>query len=178
MNIKNLAFAAFISSFLLISCSRENKQGGLHYFNDFESVKGWSKMPIPTLVEGNAHSGNFSLKIDSLEGFSHAFNIKMKDISNKPIKKVRYSMYCMIKSLNAKASLVLAVDTVNKPNALWQGIPIQDQIKEINKWVKITGEVQLAQDGLNKPENNLVMYLWNNSKEVIFADDYELEFFE
>ena len=164
---------------LILSGCSDKKQEGLHFFNDFEAIQGWVKAPtIPTLAKGTAYSGNFALRLDSVEAFSHAFQLKFKDISSKPLRKVKFSVFVMFTNPNAQAKLVFAIDGVDKPNLLWNGLHLQDYVKEPNKWVQVSGEINLEKDGVNSRDNTAILYVWNTGKEVVFADDFDLEFFE
>ena len=181
MNMKTKFIIAGLLISALHGCSDGPKQEGLRFFNDFESLKGWAKAPtMITLAKGTAYSGNYALRMDTMAAYSQAFQLKFKDISNKPIKKVKFSVYAMFPSVNTncQAKIVAAVDGPDKPNLFWDAVHIQDFVKESNKWVQVTGEVNMQKNGLNNPENTFILYVWNTGKQVVFADDFELEFVE
>jgi hypothetical protein len=169
-------FAALTTLVVLMGCSSEKKQHKLFYFNDFESMEGWSK--FSTLVKGEGYSGNCCVRVDSLFEFSDGFNLKLREVSDKPIRKIKFSAYCLTKNANSKATLVIAVDSLNKPNISWTGIALNTVIKEHGKWEKISGEVDITGQGINNRQNSVILYLWNNSKGVSLIDDIEIEFVE
>lgn len=174
--MKTKLIVAVLFTSCLFGCSEAPKQQGLYFYNDMETIKGWAN--VWGLTDQNKNSGEYALKLDTVQPYSYGFKIKIKDISKKPVRKVKYSGYCLLTNTNAKGNLVFSISGVDKPNIFWLGLKIEDKVKEANKWGKISGEVDLSINQLNNPENTIDMYFWNTSKEIVFADDFELEFIE
>jgi hypothetical protein len=168
------------ATLLIASCSSEKtKHEGNFFGNDFESIDGWIREQ-PHLVKGDAHSGNYSIKVDSSLEFGYTFMLPMKSIATKPIKKVKVSIYCMFKEADTKAALVVSIDSPENVNLLYSGTQLQDFVKDQNKWEKVSVEVDLAKgkEGVSMPNNTVKIYVWNTSKKLVLSDDYEIEFLE
>jgi hypothetical protein len=159
---------------ILSSCNSSSKQKGLVFFNDFESAKGW--VPGFNLCKYPVYSGVFSVKLDSVHAFGPTLKLKFDDISPLPIRKVKFSIRCFLKNLNAQGKFIVAVDSKEKKNILWEAKHIQDQVKKAGQWMELKGEFNLNTNDANNPANTINIYPWNISKEEIYVDDMRVEF--
>ena len=174
--MKKIFFPLSVTVVILAGCSGSSKQGGLHYFNDFEGLKGWVSNSY-TLKEDKAHSGKFVSKIDEVYQYSEGVKLKLSEISSKPVKKVRISAWCKISDMMATGKFVVSVNTPEKAGVFWEAIHLEDNIDEVGTWTKISGEFNIAAWG-NKPDNTVVVYVWNTGKIPILVDDMDIEFVE
>ena len=166
--------AAILGMTVLNSCGSGNKQKGLVYFNDFESVKGW--VPGVSVSKYPVHSGTYSYKMDTAHPYGPTLRLKFDDISPLPVRKLKFSMWCFLKNSNAKGKIVVAVDSGDKKNIMWEATHIQDLTSESGKWVELKGECNLLKNNANSPQNTINFYPWDISREEIYIDDLRVEF--
>ncbi len=166
---------AIILMFILIACHQEvrNEQALIHK-NDFESLLGWTDTDAGRLVKGTAHSGIYSALTDSLHAYSIGFIRKMKDLSDQRIKKITMSAWVLTKSLDAKALLVISIESGGKPS-FYRGINVIDSIQATDRWYPVRCDFSLPGDLSN--ENEIRIYLWNYGKDEVLVDDFDLKFY-
>jgi hypothetical protein len=176
MNFRTISLftGGLVLNFLLSDCNKGLKQKGLVYANDFENMKGWA--PMMNLTKYPAHEGVFASKLDSAHLFGPTLKLRFEDISPLPIRKLKFSMWIYLKSLNAQGKIVVAVEAPDKPNLFWDAKHIRDLVKEAGKWVQVTGEFNLYTGNINAPKNTIAFYPWSLSKEDFFVDDIRVEF--
>ncbi len=143
------------------------------------------------------HSGLYSNKLDSLNPYGLTFQLPFKSISASHLKKVKISLWVYFTE-NSQASLVM---DINNPSGQvlrgfytdmglekgqvgkWEKITAtpsvyssRSSIREIGKWQEITEELSLEDTALNKPDNIVVIYPWDNGKKDVYVDDLTIEF--
>lgn len=174
---KNL-FPLLLILVSLSSCftKDEGSKDGKVYFNDYENILPWNEASnnVQTIIKGQGHSGNYLCKVDTTLAFGYLFKAKLNQLSDKKVKKVKTSVWVNVKSLNAKGSVVIALDSAGKVFH-WQGLPIEKEMKAPNEWVNLKVEVDLDALKLSdKPWLTLGTYVWNQGKEQILSDDLEV----
>ena len=155
----------------IVSCSAP-KQQGLVYVNDCESIKGWQDIQ---LTRWPVHSGWLSNKLDSIHLYGIQFRLAFKDISPKRLQKVKISLWVYFTE-KSKSTLVIEIKDKYGLGLSWFGTKMEDQVKEIGKWQKITAEMPLQNPALNKPDNFITIYPWDNGKKDVYVDDLIIEF--
>jgi hypothetical protein len=164
-------FTCFCLGLIIISGCSSGKQKGLEYFNDCESIKGWEPVGFARLP---VHSGFFSNKLDSIHMYGVTFRLAFKDISPDSIKKVKVSLWVFFNE-KSKATLVMELKNKLESGLSWTGIKLEDKVKEIGKWQKVTVEFPI--DGNSaKPDNFIWIYPWDNDKKDVYIDDIDIEF--
>jgi hypothetical protein len=155
---------------LLASCSVQ-KQKGLVYFNDFESVKGWA--PI-WLTKKIAHSGLFSNQVDSTHIYGASFKQLFREISDNKIVKIKASLWLYLPA-KAQGKLVLEVRKPNDSVKLWTCKDFTEIAPKIGQWQEAKVEFTLP-DSVIKPANIICVYPWGINKSLFYVDDMRLEF--
>lgn len=165
----------FLILFIISACHQEaKKKQAIIQKNDFESLLGWSDLDPGRLIKGTAHSGSYAALTDSLHPFSAGFIRKIKDISDQRIKKIDINAWVLTTSLDAKASLVLSIES-GGASAFYKGINVLDSVQATKKWYPVRSSFELPAD-LNR-ENEVRVYLWNTGKDAVLLDDVELRFY-
>lgn len=164
-----------VSAILFASCAKD-KKNELEYFNDLENVKGWAggKNNDETIVKGTAHSGQYISKTDSVYQYGFGFNIKLSDLAEQPVKKVKASVWVNVPDIRSEAGLVIALDSAGK-NILWTSKPIKDFVKKTDEWTEVVSEVQFPEMKTSK-DYSVTTYIWNTGKFPVLADDSRVEF--
>lgn len=160
---------------LFASCAKD-KKNELEYFNDLENVKGWTggKNNEETIIKGLAHSGQYISKTDSLYKYSFGFTIKLSDLAEQPIKKVKASMWVNVPDIRSDAGLVITLDSAGK-NISWTSKSIKDFVKKTDEWTEVSSEVQFPEMKTSK-DYSVSAYIWNTGKFPVLADDTRIQF--
>lgn len=166
-------FALFVA-FAFTSC--EEKTSKLSFLNDFDNSKPWTL--DTTLVKGTAHSGDYAVKVASPREYSIGFHMKCKEISNNPLKKIKISVWVNLNDTSSEAVLVTGINSVSAPNVFYDSKPLKSIVKEKDKWTEITTEYFINKGDINKPENTILVYIWNRELKPILMDDLKISFEE
>jgi hypothetical protein len=169
-----LASCTIASLILLGSCHSGTKQKGLVYYNDFEEIKGWA--PGYNLTKAPVHSGIFACKLDTAHVYGPTLRLRFDEISPLPIVKLKYSMWCYLRSANSLGKIVVSVDDFNKKNILWDAQHISDKTKITGQWVELKGEFVLNKNEINAAVNTLSIYPWTIGKDEFYIDEFKVEF--
>ena len=157
---------------LLMACTHSEVQSGLVYYNDFESVKGWTDI---NLDNKHAHSGVFSNKLDSIHIFGLTFKQLFKEISTEKIGRVKISMWAFM-TPDSKGAMVLEVRHHDGHQVFWVSKQLNGPTVTPNTWQQISAEFGVRNDLVNNPENTVLAYAWNAGKKDFYVDDIRIEF--
>ncbi|MFI5150500.1 MAG: hypothetical protein ACHQRM_12255 [Bacteroidia bacterium] len=156
------------------ACHNSIKQKGLVYFNDFENIKGWAVGY--TLTKAPVHAGIFACKMDTAHVYGPTLRLRFDEISPLPIVKLKYSMWCFLRSTNSIGKIVVSVDDIAHKNITWDAKHIPDLTKVTGKWVELKGEFVLSKNDANAATNTVSIYPWITGKDEIYIDDFKVEF--
>lgn len=179
--MKNL-FCVLALAGLMASCSSDDAlpAAGANTIttNDFESMMGWVANS-ETLTKEHAHSGKYALKVDAGHEYSLTYDAVLGQVSPRKLKKIRVTGWGMLP--NEKATGVLSVqvtdpDQGNK-GVFGEGIDLKEQIKDYNKWVKVSKEFTLPDEVTYT--QHMKIFLWRaGSSEPAYIDDIAVEIAE
>ena len=155
---------------LLVACSQP-KQGGLIYYNDCESIKGWTTV---TLSKEHAHSGVYSNKVDTIHPYGLVLRQTFKDISPEKISVINASMWVYI-TPGSKGELVLEIRNHEGTIIHWASKKFDTSTVVPNNW-KLVSTKFVIKDSINKADNVVAVYPWSTGKSDLFADDVKIEF--
>jgi hypothetical protein len=160
---------------IVIGCSQKSKQKGLVYYNDYESIKGWSSPLV--LTKETAHSGTYSNKLDTgLATFGNTFRLKFKEIIPARIKKVKLSFWAYLTDVTSEGKFV--IDITGSPenkSVFWIAKDINDALAGHGKWTEVKVDYTL-EDKVTLPGNTILIYPWNTGKKAFYIDDVRIEF--
>lgn len=157
---------------LVFGCS--DKKGFVTTFKG--SIEGGDWINTNTGYNGGGHTGDLSSKVDSVNQFSYGFSKLISEISDKPIKKIKISVWVKLENMEKKVALVVALTDKNNKQIFWESQDVNPDVKEINKYSKISTEFKLP-DFEN--EGTLArVYIWNPNGNVANVDDFEIQFLE
>jgi len=175
--MKSIFFSCIFTCLLMSSaCNQASKQGGLNFFNNFDARKGWAD--ISMLTSDESYSGKWATFADSLHPFGFTFKLKFYEISKQPIRAVRFNVRCKVTKFPSRAVFIVGVNSPANQNIYYEVTPMNENLMHENKWVELTGLAEFKEPGINNPDNEMVFYLYNLDKEMVYADDYHLEFFK
>lgn len=163
-------------SVVLMACVRRHNADNLHYYQDFESIKGWFGVEaLRSDIKG--HSGNYSLLTDMNFNYSIGFTSKVSEISKFPLKKIRATVWCNSPSKLATGAFCVQITNPANENKLWDARIFEDFIKVENKWTKAVIDVAIPKEA-QAPDNVVKVFLWNKGNIPVYGDDFEIEFTE
>ena len=168
-------FLPTIAILVILSSCGSDKKDPLIINNDFESIKGWGD--LSGLVEGTAHSGNYSLITDAEHNYSKTFKVKFKNISGKKLKGAAFTAWCYADAIPVKGNIVMSIKNDSVDNVLYNGTDLENFINEEKQWVKVTGKIDFSAH-VSDPKNEFGFYIWNTGKNKILADDITIRFIE
>jgi hypothetical protein len=127
-----------------------------------------------------AHSGHFSLKMDSMLQFSPAFSIPFKDMTHSDYAWIRVTVWVYpVHALSeTPCSLVVTFQHGNgayKYRAYDLDNPVNSRKLKLDQWNKIT--VDYLTPEIRRKSDKLVVYIWNRGKKDIYFDDLKVELF-
>ncbi len=168
-----------LSSSLLIfaSCSKNEPQTKTPVATSYNGAEGdeWAGTYLIKISE-NAHSGKAVAFINSSDVFSLQYLKSLENISKTKIDSVVFSYWMFFRNEKASAKTVISIDKPdNTKNLLWVGNPVEQKVKEYNKWIYIS-ETFKVPSGLD-PKSIVKLYVLNTSKEEILLDDMKVNFY-
>ncbi len=174
--MKNKYFLGILLLGVLVACSRRHKADKLHYFQDFETVNGWFELKTLTnAVKG--HSGNYSVLTDPEHAYSIGFGKIMSEISDKPIRKIKATVWCYSENKTPEGNLCVQIVNPAAENVLWVDKPFIDFVRSEKKWTKMHIEAEVPPEAI-QPNNTIKVFMWNKGTVPVYGDDFEVEFIE
>jgi hypothetical protein len=175
--------AVLLSSILLGACSTntflDNKiDSRTVTFNDFESGGGWSNDPThnePGLVEkGQAHSGQYAIKVDQDHEFSLTYAMQLGRIRSKKFQKLHLEAWAFMPSDRATGIIGLQlIEARDGKQVFSDDIKLRDVIKTYGKWVPVGKDITLP-DSV-KAAQQLRLFLWRaDASDKVLLDDVKL----
>jgi hypothetical protein len=160
-----------LSLIILLAACNHPRQKGLVYYNDFESIKGWTYV---NLSREKAHSGIYSNKLDSSSVYGETFRQHFFEISDAKVVKVKLSLWAYL-TPNAKGKLVVDIRNKDSKTVFWAGQHLELAPKR-DEWQKIDTTITFAADSISGAGNLISVFPWNLSKSPIYIDDFRVEF--
>lgn len=178
--MKQNALLILISSSLLLINGCANKSQDV-FFNEnaiminFEDIARLTPCASNLVTRGISHSGNYSCIIDSTIEYGLTYHTKLAEISSKPIKKIKVSVWAMRSNINANNFIVCEISKDGQVlNYIKEEIAFY--AKKPNDWVNIKFEIDGAKANVFDPGNIFKIYGWRGAtKEASYYDDLKIE---
>jgi len=171
--VKKITSFLYLLIIFIAGCEAP-KQRGLVYFNDFESIKGWTKV---NLAQWPIHSGRFSNKLDSNFDYGQSFWLTFKEVSPKKLKAVKVTAWVYFTG-RCDAFLAMEVKDPDNKSLVWNGVNMDEQVNQVGKWQQVTALFSLRDKKFNAPSNFINIYTWDKGKKEMYIDDITIEFIE
>jgi hypothetical protein len=141
--------------------------------NDFESLVGWIPDPV-ALTKDQAHSGQYSLKVDQAHEYSSGYSYLLGLLSPTRIRGVRAEAWAYAPEHDCKAQLRVALnDAVGGNPIMVESIEYSSQVKSAGKWVKVSKDIIFPPTA--NYSSQLVVYLWRgDDHSKAYVDDVQL----
>jgi hypothetical protein len=175
-----MKFLLLISATIfLMSCSTKEQNvnatngGTVLTFNDFESLAGWAP-ENNTLTRENAHSGQYSIKVDPDKEFSLGYDMQLGNITPRKPRKVRLEAQAYLFSGQSQAKLGLQIsDPANGQMVLGDGIQLAEQVTKYRTWTPVSKEIEIPDNVVYS--HHIKVFLWRGYfPETAYVDDIKL----
>jgi Carbohydrate binding domain len=139
--------------------------------NDFESLEGWAPTN-PSLTTVKAHSGRYSVKVDSGVEYGISYISPLSKASPTRLQKVQVSAWVMRMGKDANANLVVEVKNPanDAQKIFWESLEIGKETKAVNEWTEVKKTFTLP--ATIEAAHELRVYLWRaGATQPVFLDD-------
>lgn len=142
--------------------------------NALASIPSWKGEKTIFDQRDKAHSGGFvCITNDTLE-FSYGYKESFKNINGVLPKRVVFSGWVNTTIANPQFSILCTIEEDTK-QLEWKAFPLQKTLTEPGKWVEFTADFYLDKSPI-KPEDQITLLAWNQSKKPIYMDDLKITF--
>lgn len=146
-------------------------------YNDFEAGGGWSNNPggnDPTAVaKGQAHSGQYAIKVDNNREYSLTFAMPLGKISSSKFKTLHFEAWAFMPTDKATANIGLQIINPDGQPAYGDGLRLRDVVKSYGKWMPISKNFVLP-DNITANQQ-LRLFLWRaDASDEALLDDVKL----
>jgi hypothetical protein len=115
--------------------------------------------------------GKFAVEMDSTIEYGPTFRGNVKNMFKSTSDILNINLFGRITSMNDDAQLVVSFEREGKSYD-WHSNSFSFFIKKENQWGKIFLSLRLPEQ--ISEEDEVVVYVWNNSKRTIFIDEMEI----
>lgn len=185
--MKKLFFFA-AAALILAGCSNSGSktqstdQGGRNEVvitNDLENaigkVPGWMNENTVIIMTGpKAHTGDYaSVTNDSLL-YSYYYKEYVKNIKSEVPNTVTFSGWAYTTVANPNFAIICNIneDTLRYN---WKAFPLDSLLTETGKWIEFSASFSFNDKPL-KPEHEISLFAWNQSKKPVYIDDLKVTF--
>jgi len=146
--------------------------------NDLENAKAtipsWKGEQTIFDMRDKAHSGGFVCMTNDTLEFSYGYKEMFKNINSGLPKRVVFSGWVNTTVANPQFTILCTIDE-NSKQLEWKAFPLQKVLTEPGKWVEFTADFYLDKSPI-KPEDQITLLAWNQSKKPIYMDDLKITF--
>lgn len=161
------------SGITVYTFNNKNKTASRRKFTiDFEKFEKENR-PSNIIEVPFAHSGKYVTIADTVDIYSRGFTKKISNIQ-LPVKVLTINAWYYSNSENIKAGLICSFENVD---SLYMIKKMKLPASAVpNQWNKITFNVMFPPE--HSPADVIKIYMLNEGKEKIYADDFDIQFYE
>lgn len=177
-----------MAGFILSACSNSgsNNQSGektlqdrIEITNDMENALGmvpsWmNERHVIAMTDPQAHSGTYACISNDTAEYSYYYKEILKNINSELPKRVVFSGWVYTTVANPKVTIVCNINE-NQKQYNWKAFPLDKELIEVGKWVEFSSDFYLDDKPL-KPEMEIGLFAWNQSKNSVYFDDLKVVF--
>jgi len=182
---KLIFFAATAITLAACSNSGSNTQAGdqggqneIVISNDMENAAGvipsWrNERSVIAMKDPQAHSGDYACITNDTNEFSYSYTELFKNIRTGVPKMATLSGSVYTTVANPQFAIICNIndDTVRYQ---WKSFPLDKELSEPGKWVEFSSSFIF--DKPIKPEYEVALVAWNQSKKAVYLDDLKITF--
>lgn len=160
------------------STPEQGKQSNIEITNDMENasavIPSWiNEKTVVAMKNPVAHSGEFASVTNDTSEYAYAYQEVFKNINSAVPKHVVVDGWIYSTVPNPNVSIIMDLSE-NFQAYDWKPFPLKDKIAEAGKWVEFTADFYF--DKPLKPEHQIKLYGWNQSKKPVYFDDLKITF--
>jgi len=173
---------------ILSSCSNSGSktqagdQGGQNEIvitNDIENamgnIPGWlNQNTVIFMNEPKAHSGDYASVTNDTLQYSYYYKEIIKNIKNEIPKTATFSGWVYTTVANPNFSIVCSINE-NNQHYNWKAFPMDKELTETGKWVEFSTSFYFDDKPL-RPDMEIGIFAWNQSKKTVYIDDLQVTF--
>ncbi|RZK15069.1 MAG: hypothetical protein EOO56_23670 [Hymenobacter sp.] len=140
--------------------------------SDIDSMVGWLGNPSD-LPKGEAHSGNYSLRVDKNHEFSPGYTAILGQLSTTKLRGVKFDawVYATNKDASGKLEFVLK-ETAGGKEIMHEQVNLND-VKDYGKWTLVSKEI-IFPPNANYLSQVVIYVSRANSTSPAYVDDLKL----
>jgi len=147
--------------------------------NDLENAKAvipsWlNENTVISTNEPPAHSGEYACVTNDTLPYSYTYKEIVKNINGKIPKMVTYSGWVYTTVANPNFAIICSINENNKQYD-WKAVPLDKELSQTGKWVEFSSNFYFDKKPL-KPEHEIGIFAWNQSKKDVYIDDLKITF--
>lgn len=184
--MKKLLLFVF-SGMILLACSNSGnktatgdqvKQNEIVITNDMENAMGvipsWhNERSVIAMKDPMAHSGDYACVTNDTNEFSYSYTELFKNIRNGTPKSASLSGWVYTTVANPKFEIICNINN-DSVRYEWKAFPLDKDLSETGKWVEFSSSFMF--DKPLKPEYEVALVAWNQSKKPVYLDDLKITF--
>lgn len=139
--------------------------------NDFDSLAGWLGVtPPPSLTRDKAHSGAYSIKVDSNTEYSISYTKPLGQMSDVRVTKLKIEAWVWAPSPSSSALLVTTFAEPGAKPLSWNGFDVAKAGVKYGEWTHVSKVIEVPPVATTNTLFNI--YLWRtNAPQPIYLDD-------
>jgi hypothetical protein len=146
--------------------------------NDMENARGmipgWqNETHVIAMSEPPAHSGTYACISNDTTQYSYTFKEQLKNINSKLPKKASVKGWVYTTVANPNFSFLCSINQDQKQYD-WKAVPLDKELTEPGKWVEFSVNYFFSKP--LKPEDEIWIFAWNQSKKTVYIDDLTITF--
>jgi hypothetical protein len=165
----------FVASCTNQPAGSDKPKNSLTFSNDMEyastKVPGW--VNETTVNEGLAHSGKFSVRMDSTREFSYGFQQILGNLNKNVPNKIIVRAWVYSGVPDPDASCVVQILEGDK-SVWWDSAGLKSRMPKANQWTDITFTFKIDKEVF--PTSQVRIYIWNQYKYKFYIDDMDITF--
>jgi hypothetical protein len=186
--MKKLSFFVVAGIIIMSACSntgnnsksdQKARRKEIVITNDMENAMGmvpsWlNEKHVINMIEPQAHSGTFACISNDTTAYSYTYCEILKNLNSEVPTIATFSGWVYTTVPNPNFAIICSIDE-NGKHYNWKAIPLDNELSETGKWVEFSA-VFYFDDKPLKPEQEIRLYAWNQSKKNVYIDDLKVTF--
>jgi hypothetical protein len=154
------------------------KQNMIEITNDMENaaavIPSWiNEKTVIAMKTPAAHSGEYASVTNDTSEYGYAYQELVKNINTGLPKKVVVKGWVYTTAANPNLGIIVNISE-NNQNYDWKAFPLNTSITEAGKWVEFDASFYFEKP--LKPEHEIRIFPWNQSKKPVYMDDLKIIF--
>jgi hypothetical protein len=147
--------------------------------NDLENAKGmvpsWlNENHVINMAEPLAHSGDNACITNDTAEYSYTYCEILKNLSSEVPKMAKFSGWAYTTVDHPNFAIICSFDE-NGKHYNWKAFSLDKELAATGKWIEFSATFYFDDKPL-KPEHEIRLYAWNQSKKTVYIDDLKVIF--